>query len=108
MPMIHGRSIDEAVQVTVECPDGGSELTHGQTISSASGPAIFTAERTALNFCLILSGIATSTASIVNALREYKVKVVCIRNMIPRLPAAKDTAALLAAPMIVSASTTPS
>ncbi|MER9580759.1 carboxylating nicotinate-nucleotide diphosphorylase [Mesorhizobium sp. M0276] len=82
------RLIDETVQVTVECPDG-SEVAHGQTIASVSGPAraILTAERTALNFLSHLSGIATATASIVNAIREYKAKVVCTRKTTPGLRA---------------------
>ncbi|MET2831351.1 carboxylating nicotinate-nucleotide diphosphorylase [Mesorhizobium shangrilense] len=85
--------IDETVEMTVERADG-SEVVQGQTIASVSGPAraILTAERTALNFLCHLSGIATATASIVNAIREYKAKVVCTRKTTPGLRAVEKYA----------------
>ncbi|RUW57101.1 carboxylating nicotinate-nucleotide diphosphorylase, partial [Mesorhizobium sp. M4B.F.Ca.ET.049.02.1.2] len=44
-----------------------------------------TAERTALNFLCKLSGIATATASLVNAVRGYNAKIVCTRKTTPGL-----------------------
>jgi nicotinate-nucleotide pyrophosphorylase (carboxylating) len=67
----------------------GSEVAQGETIASVSGPAraILTAERTALNFLCHLSGIATATASIVNAVHGHKAKIVCTRKTTPGLRA---------------------
>ncbi|RWF08349.1 MAG: carboxylating nicotinate-nucleotide diphosphorylase, partial [Mesorhizobium sp.] len=52
-----------------------------------SGPArsLLTAERTALNFLCKLSGIATATASLVNAVRGHNAKIVCTRKTTPGL-----------------------
>lgn len=82
------RLIDQDVDMVVHTPDG-SEVARGQVIASVSGPAraILTAERTALNFLCRLSGIATATASIVNAVREYDARIVCTRKTTPGLRA---------------------
>ncbi|RUX08601.1 nicotinate-nucleotide diphosphorylase (carboxylating), partial [Mesorhizobium sp. M8A.F.Ca.ET.059.01.1.1] len=66
------RLIDQNVEMTVHRPDG-SDVAQGEMIASVSGPAraIFTAERTALNFLSHLSGIATATASVVAAVRGH-------------------------------------
>ncbi|MCP9233354.1 carboxylating nicotinate-nucleotide diphosphorylase [Mesorhizobium sp. LMG 17147] len=80
--------IDQNVEMTVHRADG-SEVAHGEVIATVSGPAraILTAERTALNFLCHLSGIATATASIVNAIRGHKAKIVCTRKTTPGLRA---------------------
>lgn len=85
--------IDQNVEMTVERADG-SEVSQGEIIATVSGPAraILTAERTALNFLCHLSGIATATASIVNAIRGHKAKIVCTRKTTPGLRAVEKYA----------------
>ena len=58
-------------------------------IAKLCGPArgLLTAERTALNFLCHLSGIATATATIVEAVRGHKAKIVCTRKTTPGLRA---------------------
>lgn len=53
------------------------------------GPArgLLTAERTALNFLCHLSGIATATAAMVEAVRGHKARIVCTRKTTPGLRA---------------------
>lgn len=78
------RLIDQNVELTVERADGHKVL-QGEVIATVSGPAraILTAERTALNFLCHLSGIATATASIVDAVRGHDAKIVCTRKTTP-------------------------
>ena len=63
------RLIDPAIVAEVECPDG-SRLRPGDPIATISGPArgILTAERTALNFLCHLSGVASATRGVVDAI----------------------------------------
>ncbi|MGX8010138.1 carboxylating nicotinate-nucleotide diphosphorylase [Mesorhizobium sp. ORM8.1] len=88
LAMLAFKLIDQNVEMTVERADG-SDVAQGETIASISGPAraILTAERTALNFLCHLSGIATATASIVDAVRGHKAKIVCTRKTTPGLRA---------------------
>nr|WP_210325209.1 carboxylating nicotinate-nucleotide diphosphorylase [Mesorhizobium silamurunense] len=93
LAMLAFKLIDQNVEMTVERADG-SDVAQGETIASVSGPAraILTAERTALNFLCHLSGIATATASVVNAIREHKAKIVCTRKTTPGLRAVEKYA----------------
>ncbi|RRI00133.1 carboxylating nicotinate-nucleotide diphosphorylase [Mesorhizobium tamadayense] len=93
LAMLAFKLIDHNVQMTVERADG-SNVAQGETIASVSGPAraILTAERTALNFLCHLSGIATATASVVNAIRGHKAKIVCTRKTTPGLRAVEKYA----------------
>ncbi|RVC83106.1 carboxylating nicotinate-nucleotide diphosphorylase [Mesorhizobium sp. M4A.F.Ca.ET.022.05.2.1] len=93
LAMLAFKLIDPNVEMTVERADG-SEVAQGEVIASVSGPAraILTAERTALNFLCHLSGIATATASIVNAVRGHKAKIVCTRKTTPGLRAVEKYA----------------
>jgi nicotinate-nucleotide pyrophosphorylase (carboxylating) len=93
LAMLAFKLIDHNVQMTVERADG-SIVAQGETIASVSGPAraILTAERTALNFLCHLSGIATATASVVNAIRGHKAKIVCTRKTTPGLRAVEKYA----------------
>ncbi|MDX8481866.1 carboxylating nicotinate-nucleotide diphosphorylase [Mesorhizobium sp. VK24D] len=79
---------DPRVETTVIHPDG-SGISVGDVIASVHGPAraLLTAERTALNFLCHLSGIATQTATIVDAVRGHKAKIVCTRKTTPGLRA---------------------
>jgi nicotinate-nucleotide pyrophosphorylase (carboxylating) len=80
--------IDPAIQVKIERPDG-SAVQAGDVIASVSGPGrgLLTAERTALNFLSHLSGVATATRSVVEAVREHKARIVCTRKTTPGLRA---------------------
>lgn len=78
--------VDPGISMQLRCPEGG-KVSAGETIAVISGPArsLLTAERTALNFLCKLSGIATATASLVNAVRGYNAKIVCTRKTTPGL-----------------------
>lgn len=80
------RLVDPKISVETRCPDG-SVVMPGETIATVSGPArgLLTAERTALNFLCRLSGIATATAALVEAVRGQKAKIVCTRKTTPGL-----------------------
>ncbi|MDX8521955.1 carboxylating nicotinate-nucleotide diphosphorylase [Mesorhizobium dulcispinae] len=80
--------VETTIDMQVRRPDG-SEVAVGETVASVSGPAraLLTAERTALNFLCHLSGIATATAAIVDAVRGHKAKIVCTRKTTPGLRA---------------------
>ena len=80
--------IDPTIEMHVERGDGAA-LAPGDLIATISGPArgILTAERVALNLLCRLSGIATATASVVTAVRDYKADIVCTRKTTPGLRA---------------------
>jgi len=86
--MLAFRLIDPAITVEVGRPDG-SAVAPGDVIASVKGPArgLLTAERTALNFLCHLSGIATATASIVEAVKGHRAQIVCTRKTTPGLRA---------------------
>jgi nicotinate-nucleotide pyrophosphorylase (carboxylating) len=80
------RLIDPAIEIDVALPDG-SRLQPGDTIATVSGPArgILTAERVALNFLSHLSGVASGTRGIADAIASYRGKVCCTRKTMPGL-----------------------
>jgi nicotinate-nucleotide pyrophosphorylase (carboxylating) len=80
------RLIDPSIAVAVERPDG-SRLAPGDRIATISGPArgILTAERTALNFLCHLSGVASGTRGIADAIAGSKAQVCCTRKTMPGL-----------------------
>jgi nicotinate-nucleotide pyrophosphorylase (carboxylating) len=67
----------------------GARLRPGDEIAVVAGPArgILTAERTALNFLCHLSGVASATAEIADAIRPYGTRVTCTRKTLPGLRA---------------------
>ena len=85
--------IDPGIEVTPERSDGAG-VSPGDVIATVRGPAcgILTAERTALNFLCHLSGIATVTASVVVAVRDYRARIVCTRKTTPGLRAVEKHA----------------
>src|SRR5690349_5489405 len=87
------RLIDSAIDVVTERPDG-TRLAAGDLIALIRGPArgILTAERTALNFLCHLSGIASATRGIVDAIAGTNAHVVCTRKTMPGLRAAQKYA----------------
>jgi nicotinate-nucleotide pyrophosphorylase (carboxylating) len=87
------RLIDPAIEAIIDRPDG-SRLVPGDRIAVIRGPArgILTAERTALNFLSHLSGIASATRGIVDAIAGTHAQVCCTRKTMPGLRAAQKYA----------------
>jgi len=80
------RLIDPAIMATVRLPDG-ARVSSGDVIATVSGPArgILTAERVALNLLCHLSGVATATAAVVEAVQGTRVRITCTRKTMPGL-----------------------
>jgi nicotinate-nucleotide pyrophosphorylase (carboxylating) len=80
------RLVDPALRFTVETPDG-SQVDANATLAIVEGSArsLLTAERVALNFLGHLSGIATATRALVNAVAGTKTRIVCTRKTTPGL-----------------------
>ncbi len=80
------RLIAPAIEVQIHRPDC-ARLIPGDDIATLEGPArgLLTAERVALNFLSHLSGIATATAGIADAIRPYGVRVTDTRKTTPGL-----------------------
>ncbi len=79
--------IDPAVAVAVDRPDG-SRVEGGEAALRLEGPArsILSAERVALNFLCRMSGSATATAALVEAIRPHgHARIVCTRKTTPGL-----------------------
>lgn len=82
------REMDEAVRVK-PCMADGDKLFPGAVIAEIEGPAraILAAERTALNFLMHLSGVASLTAAYAGRIAHTKARVTCTRKTIPGLRA---------------------
>ncbi|HUO99512.1 MAG TPA: carboxylating nicotinate-nucleotide diphosphorylase [Rhizomicrobium sp.] len=78
--------LDGSVKVTLELRDG-SPVETGSTLLLVQGAArsILAAERVALNFVGRLSGVATSTRALVDAVKGTKARIVCTRKTTPGL-----------------------
>jgi nicotinate-nucleotide pyrophosphorylase (carboxylating) len=87
------RLIDPRIEVNVSLQDG-SRLQPGDLIATVSGPArgILTAERVALNFLSHLSGVASATRGIAEAIAGTRAQVCCTRKTMPGLRAAQKYA----------------
>ena len=87
------RLVEPAIAASVARADG-SHVAAGETIATLEGPArgLLTAERVALNFICHLSGIATATAGVVEAVRGTKARVIDIRKTLPGLRAVQKYA----------------
>jgi nicotinate-nucleotide pyrophosphorylase (carboxylating) len=85
--------VDPAIEFVPHLRDG-ARLEAGKEIASLSGPArgILTAERTALNFLCHLSGVASATAEIADAIRPYGARVTCTRKTMPGMRAVQKYA----------------
>ena len=77
---------DSGLRVTVELPDG-SNADAGARLAVVEGPArsILTAERVALNFVGHLSGVATATRALVDAIVGTRARIVETRKTTPGL-----------------------
>jgi nicotinate-nucleotide pyrophosphorylase (carboxylating) len=79
--------IDPAITLAVDCPDG-SPVGRGDPVIRLEGPArsVLSAERVALNLICRLSGVATATAALVEAIRPHgHARIVCTRKTTPGL-----------------------
>jgi len=87
------RLIDPSIVVRVERPDG-SRLNPGDLIATVTGSArgILTAERVALNFLGHLSGVASATRGIADAIAHTKASICCTRKTMPGLRIAQKYA----------------
>jgi nicotinate-nucleotide pyrophosphorylase (carboxylating) len=65
----------------------GDRLSRADIVAQISGPAwgVLGAERTALNLLSRMSGVATATRSLADAIAAYKAKIVCTRKTTPGL-----------------------
>ncbi|MEG9883763.1 MAG: carboxylating nicotinate-nucleotide diphosphorylase [Hyphomicrobiales bacterium] len=87
------RLIDPAIKVATVGNDG-RDMAGGDTIATVEGSAraILTAERVALNFMGRMSGIATATRDIVQAISGAKARICCTRKTTPGLRIAEKYA----------------
>jgi nicotinate-nucleotide pyrophosphorylase (carboxylating) len=85
--------LDPRIECVLQHPDG-TRLKPGDLIATISGPArgILTGERTALNFLSHLSGVASATRVIADAIAGTKALVCCTRKTMPGLRAAQKYA----------------
>lgn len=86
-------AVDESIDVTWEF-DEGTSVEAGQRICRLRGRArgLCTAERTALNFLQLLSGVATATRRHVDAVAGTGVEILDTRKTLPGLRAAQKYA----------------
>lgn len=80
--------VDSRIQMDIHLPDG-SRVEPGSVIATVSGPArgLLTGERVALNFLGQLSGVATGTARIADAIAHTDAKIADTRKTVPGLRA---------------------
>src|SRR5438045_7308269 len=78
--------LDPSLRLERLCAEG-SRVERGQAVARISGRArpVLAAERTALNLVCRLSGVATATRSVVDAIEGHKAKIVCTRKTTPGL-----------------------
>jgi nicotinate-nucleotide pyrophosphorylase (carboxylating) len=78
--------LDPGLELTRLCDDG-ARVERGQTVARIRGRArpVLAAERTALNLLCRLSGVATATRSLADAIAGTKAKIVCTRKTTPGL-----------------------
>jgi nicotinate-nucleotide pyrophosphorylase (carboxylating) len=78
--------LDPTAQFDVRVPDG-ARVQPGQTVAAlaSTARALLTGERTALNILCRLSGIATATRVLVDAVAPYRADIVCTRKTTPGL-----------------------
>jgi nicotinate-nucleotide pyrophosphorylase (carboxylating) len=82
------RCLDRQLNLETRVPDGG-DAEAGAVLAVVQGAArpILSAERTALNFLMRLSGIATVTRDIVALISPHPARLVCTRKTTPGLRA---------------------
>jgi nicotinate-nucleotide pyrophosphorylase (carboxylating) len=80
------RLVDPELVFAVSAPDG-TDVAAGAVLATITGRArsLLTAERVALNFLGPLSGTATATAALVQAVQGTGTRIVCTRKTLPGL-----------------------
>jgi len=80
------RLVDASLKFETHSPDG-STVPAGTVLAVIAGPArsLLSGERVALNFAGHLSGIATATRALVDAVAGTKARIVCTRKTTPGL-----------------------
>ena len=80
------RLLDPRIECQIERPDG-TRVAPGDVVMRVAGPArpILSAERVALNLLCHLSGVATATAALVDAVQPYRAGITCTRKTTPGL-----------------------
>jgi nicotinate-nucleotide pyrophosphorylase (carboxylating) len=80
------RLLDPAMRFETLRPDG-SDVARGETVARVTGSvrALLSAERTALNLLCRLSGIATATHALVEAVQGFRATIACTRKTTPGL-----------------------
>ena len=80
------RLLDSGISVGVDRQDG-SRVGPGDVVIRLKGSAraILSAERVALNLLCHLSGVATATAALVEAVRPFSARIICTRKTTPGL-----------------------
>ena len=80
------KKIDKTLQVILAKQEG-SFIKKNQTVMTIKGKkiSILQAERTALNFLGLLSGIASKTKHLVSKTKKFKTKICCTRKTLPNL-----------------------
>ena len=80
------RLLDSGISVEVDRQDG-SRVGPGDVVIRLKGSAraILSAERVALNLLCHLSGVATATAALVEAVRPFPARIICTRKTTPGL-----------------------
>ena len=78
--------LDPSLKIERLVPDG-SRVERSQAVARICGRArpVLAAERTALNLVCRLSGVATATRSLVDAIEGHNAKIVCTRKTTPGL-----------------------
>jgi nicotinate-nucleotide pyrophosphorylase (carboxylating) len=87
------RLVEPAIEIEVERPDG-SRVAPGDRIATIEGPTrgVLSAERVALNFLGHLSGVATATSVLVDAVKGHKARICCTRKTMPGMRAVQKHA----------------
>jgi nicotinate-nucleotide pyrophosphorylase (carboxylating) len=77
---------EPALRIERLCPDG-ARVARGDLVAHIAGPArgVLAAERTALNLVSRMSGVATATRALADAIAGSKAKIVCTRKTTPGL-----------------------
>lgn len=85
--------VDPSVTFTAHARDG-DRVAAGDRVATVEGPArsLLTAERVALNFFGHLSGVATATATLVDAVAHTQARIACTRKTTPGLRAVEKYA----------------
>jgi nicotinate-nucleotide pyrophosphorylase (carboxylating) len=78
--------IDPRLRIERFCVDG-TRISPGETVARIAGRArgVLAAERTALNLLSRMSGVATATRALADAIAGTKAKIVCTRKTTPGL-----------------------